>query len=107
MQHTESDLSPAQHDQLYDVLLEFADVFAAADNDLGCALSIEHQVDTGDTAPIWQPVRLVPPHRREIVRSLLGEMQEKVIQPSRSPWASPIVLVQKKDGSLWFCITVK
>ena len=26
------------------------------------------------------------------------------IRPSNSPWASPVVLVWKQDGKLWFCI---
>lgn len=45
------------------------------------------------------------PARREEVEKLLDEMRtKKVVQPSTSPWASPAVLVRKKDGSNRFCV---
>ena len=39
--------------------------------------------------------------------SFLGHqdmLAHNVIQPSTSPWASPIVIVRKKDGSARFCV---
>ena len=44
----------------------------------------------------------------EEVRKHLKEMLEiDAICPSHSPWASPVVLVCKKDGKFQFCIDLR
>ena len=98
-------LSEMNKEQLFFLLTEYADVFATSEEDLGRTEKVQHRINTGSSAPIRQQVRRIPPAKRQETRKLLKEMLERdVIQPTNSPWASPIVLVQKKDGSTRFCV---
>ena len=63
----------------------------------------EHTVDVGNATPI-RPSR-VPLAMRETVKKELDKMLElEVIQSSASPWASPVVLAEKGDGEIRFCV---
>ena len=62
-------------------------------------------IDTGDAQPRKQPARRIPFAVREEVSKQIDEMESnRIIQPSSSAWASPIVLVRKKDGGMRFCV---
>ena len=64
-----------------------------------------HRIDTGDARPIRQPPRRLPLAQQALVNYLLEDMKNKgVIEESDSPWSSPVVLVEKKAGSLRFCV---
>lgn len=86
---------------------DFQDVFALSDGELGCTDLVQHHtcIETGDHAPIKQLPYRTPVCRRGKILAMVNAMQDQgVIQPSASPWASPIVLVPKKDGTLRFCV---
>ena len=95
-------LLPHERKALLQTLLQYSDVF---DNTLGHTDVITHKIETGNAAPIRQyPRRLPYAYRHETSTQICDMLQQKVIQPSNSPWASPIVLVKKKDGSFRFCV---
>ncbi|POM61648.1 reverse transcriptase [Phytophthora palmivora] len=56
-------------------------------------------IDVGDARPIAQRVRKIAPRLREKLSDLIkGLLSAKMISYSRSPWASPIVVIVKKSG---------
>ena len=74
-------------------------------SELGTTDLVTHSIDTGDHPPVRQPHRRMPFALRTKVDEMVSDMlSQGVIRPSQSPWASPVVLVRKKDGSIRFCV---
>jgi hypothetical protein len=66
---------------------------------------IEHSIDTGDHDPIAVPPYRMTPPRKEILRNEIERLlKENVIEECESPWAAPVVMVPKKDGSIRLCV---
>ena len=94
----------SQRAQIAALLERFSGVFSKNSEDLGLTHLTEHAIDTGDARPFKQPPHRVPAAFAGEDKKAIQKLQRQgVIRPSTSPWASPIVLVHKKDGSVRFC----
>ena len=66
---------------------------------------IQHDIKLSTSEPIRSKGYPVPLKARDVMDSEIKEMLELgVIEKSVSPYSSPVVFVQKKDGSVRFCI---
>lgn len=105
LQSVDKGLSLEQRDKLIALLQCFRDSFDCVQTTLGRTSAVSHEIDTGSHAPLRQrPYRVSPTERRVIDEQVSDMLTRNVIRPSTSPWASPVVLVTKKDGSIRFCV---
>ena len=96
-------LSEAAQYGLRALLLKHKNLFVKDDNDLSRTDLVLHDINTGETRPIRQLPRRVPSALQPELEANLASMLEKgVAKPGQSPWASPVILVRKKDGSVRF-----
>lgn len=64
--------------------------------DYGHTKTVQHEIPLVDSKPFRLPYRKIPPSLWQEVRKLLIEMEAAgVIRPSKSPYASPVVVVTK------------
>jgi len=86
-------------------LQEHQNTFAKSSHDLGFCSLVEHDIDTGDAKPIRQPPRRPPLASGKAEDDLIDDiLRAGVIESSESPWASPVCLVKKPDGTYRFCV---
>lgn len=98
----ESDLDSDQISQLQQLLLKYRACF---NEKPGRTSIIRHHIDTGDTKPIkLRPYRVSPARQRIISQQIQQMLQDGIIEPANGPYAAPVTLQPKKDGSLRFCV---
>lgn len=99
------DLDHQQRVMADQLIGEYADVFATQDGEYGRTQLVQHRIDTGSADPIRQPARRLPFAKETEVAGIVSKMKDEgLVEESKSPWASPVVLVKKKDGSTRFCV---
>ena len=87
------------------MLMEYHDIFSLDKNEIGCTDAAEHIIELLDEEPFKEKFwRIAPPLLDEVREHLQEMLDGGAIHPSQSPWCNAVVLVQKKDGGLRFCI---
>ena len=97
------DVPESRHKEIREMLRKHADIW---NGHLGEIAATEHRIELVDGArPVRQQPYRLGPKQRVLVEQEIRKMQDAgVVQPSKSEWASPVVLVPKPDGSLRFCV---
>ena len=98
-------LSAEQEKQAKALIHQHNGVFSRGEGDVGCTTLVEHQIPLTDDTPIRQRYRRLPPSQYEQVKAHIQQLLEAgIVQPSSSPYSSPIVIVQKKGGDMRLCV---
>lgn len=94
-----------QKDKLRELFVKHHDVFAKTDEDLGYTQTVTHPITLTDDQPVKIPHRRIPPNQIvEVKQHIENLLNQGIIRKSISPYASPVVIVRKKDNSIRLCV---
>ena len=101
----EVDFTGDQRKKLDDLFAKHIDAFTLTDDDVGYTTTITHNINLTDDVPIKVPHRRIPPNQiEEVKRHIQKLLNQGIIRKSSSPYASAVVIVRKKDGSIRLCV---
>lgn len=87
----------------HDILQTYTEVLKPTSMKKPAKHSVKHHIETSGP-PLFARPRPLPPDKYHAAKAEFQSMMEQgICQPSKSPWASPLHVVKKKDGTLRIC----
>src|SRR6266498_50131 len=103
------ELTKEEQQQLNELLKEFEDIISTDEKPkLEKTEIIKHEVKVTGNSIKGRPYLVKDNKREKWMKEEIDRMlKEGIVKKSKSPWALPVVLVSKKDGSIRFCVDYK
>lgn len=99
------EMTEIQKGQMQELLDKYWDVFACEPTQLGRTTIVQYEIHVEEGPPIKQRYYSTSKLEHEFIGKEIGRLKEMgLIHLSYSPWASPVVLVKKKNGKLRLCV---
>lgn len=98
-------LNNIDRESVLKVIRQHSNAFGWTPNDFGRTDLVEHSIQLTTDRPIKIASYKTQPHKQRIIEDKVNEMlAEDVIEESKSPFSSPVVLARKKNGEWRFCV---
>ena len=99
-------INPQLTEQPKGQLLELLTLFeAVTDGRLGHTSACQHHIHTKDGPPVrQQPYSLPHVYKEAVEKEIELMLKQGIIEPASSEWASPIVIIKKKDDTIHLCV---
>ena len=92
------DIGPEREEQIHILMEKYQHILAVSFEDIeGSTLHHKHDIDTGDAKPTRRSPYPLSHHYKDWLDAEIKRMlAARIISPTNSPWASPVVIVSKK-----------
>lgn len=99
------ELSVEEQDKIYTLISDYRSTFAQNLSELGCTNLTEMEIHLNDKNPVvYKPYRLSYSERQNVQTMVSELIENDIVEESVSSFASPILLVAKKNGGKRLCV---
>jgi hypothetical protein len=86
------------------LLQKFPSILCTGDVKPAPTHGVEHHNHTGSHPPVFTKSRCLVPEKLQFAKAEFKRLESAgIVRRSKSPWASPLHMVPKKDGPWWPC----